>query len=149
MLFLVTLLNCILICSTSGKFSCAYTLLEHSSCSVLICTHIVLFLKNDSGSGSSSLEIAAGEFVEVEVWTRSVLGAAFTIVDHNDKKKTIAPKVEVKHTGGEDEASHPTCTKITTERLAGPLHIKLKADSHAGRFSCHNYLAVYKFFVKP
>lgn len=110
---------------------------------------LTFFLLNNSGSGSSSMEIAAGEFVEVQVWTRSVPGAAFTIVDHNDKKKTIAAKVEVKHTGGEDEASHPTCTKITTERLAGPLHIKLKADSHAGRFTCINFLAVYKFFNKP
>ena len=85
----------------------------------------------------------------MEVWTRSTAGAAFSIVDHNDKKKTILPKVEVKHTGGEDENAHPTCCKVTIERIAGPVHIKLKADSHAGRFSCHNYLAVFKFLNKP
>lgn len=103
------------------------------------------------GSGSTSLDISAKEFVEVEVWTRSTAGASFAIVDHNDKKTTFLPKQDVKHSGsGDDEKEHPTkCILTTRERLAGPLHIKVKADSYAGRFSCHNYLVVFQFFDKP
>jgi hypothetical protein len=99
-----------------------------------------------SGSGSTSLEIQGGEFVEVEVWTRSTAGAAFTIVDGTDKKKTINPKVEVRHEGAGDESESPTCCQLNKERIAGPIGIKVKAESHAGRFSCHNYLIVFKFY---
>lgn len=99
-----------------------------------------------SGSGSTSLEIKEGEFVEVEVWTRSTAGAAFTIVDGTDKKKTINPKVDVKHEGSGDEKESPTCRQLNKERIAGPVGIKVKAESYAGRFSCHNYLVVFKFY---
>lgn len=100
------------------------------------------------GSGSTSLEIAAGEFVEIEVWTRSTAGGGFTVVDNNDKKKVYMDKVEVKHQGDGSESERPTCITMTKERIAGPKHIKLKAESNAGRFSCHNYLVVFKFYEK-
>jgi hypothetical protein len=110
---------------------------------------LFLFFCTKSGSGSVNYEIAAGEFVEIYVWTRSNSGAAFAVVDYNDKKKTLQDKVEVKHEGSDDVSEKPTCVKITKERIAGPVHIKVKADSHAGRFSCHNYLVVYHFFPSP
>lgn len=100
------------------------------------------------GSGSASLEIAAGEFVEVTVWTRSTLGAAFSIVDHNNKKTVYNDTVEVKHDGKGDEHESPTCVSLNKERISGPKHIKVKADSHAGRFTCHNFLVVFKFYDK-
>lgn len=98
------------------------------------------------GSGSTSLELSAGEFVECEVWTRSTAGGGFSIVDHNDKKTVINPKVEVKHAGTDDVSESPTCILLNKERIAGPAHIRVKAESNAGRFSCHNYLVVFKFF---
>lgn len=94
------------------------------------------------------MEIQAGEFVEVMVWTRSTMGGAFTIVDQNDKKKVYVDKTEVKHTGKGEDTEMPTCVTMTEERITGPKHIKVKADSHAGRFTCHNFLIVFKFFDK-
>lgn len=100
------------------------------------------------GSGSYSLEIQAGEFVEIEVWTRSTAGGNFTIVDHNDKKNIYNEKVEVKHSGNGDENEMPTCVVLNKARIAGPKHLKVKAESNAGRFSCHNYLVNFKFYDK-
>ena len=94
------------------------------------------------------MEIKAGEFVEVTVWTRSTMGAAFTVVDHNNKKTVYIDKVEVKHAGKGEETEMPTCVSLTKERISGPKHIKVKADSHAGRFTCHNFLVVFTFFDK-
>lgn len=104
---------------------------------------------HSSGSGSVHVEIPAGQFVEVQVWTRSTTGAAFAVVDFNDKKKTIVPSTEVKHEGTDEVDEKPTRTIITKNRIAGPVHVKVKAESHAGRFSTHNYLVVFKFFPTP
>lgn len=99
------------------------------------------------GSGSTSIEVAAGEFVEIHVWTRSTMGAAFTVVDHDNKKTVYIDKIEVKHAGKGEETENPTSVLLTGKgRVAGPKHIKVKADSHAGRFTCHNFLVAFKFY---
>lgn len=96
------------------------------------------------------MQVAAGEFVEVEVWTRCTAGAAFSIVDFHDKKKHLLEKVEVKHNGtGTDEDEMPTCTKITKNRIAGPVHMKVNANAHASRFHANNFLVVYYVFPSP
>lgn len=96
------------------------------------------------------MEVAAGEFVEVEVWCRCTAGAAFSIVDFHDKKKHLLGNVEVKHTGtGTDENEYPTKTKITTARIAGPVHMRVRADAHASRFHANNFLVVYYTFPTP
>ncbi|CAJ1950039.1 unnamed protein product [Cylindrotheca closterium] len=97
------------------------------------------------GSGASSFEIAAGEQVDITIYTRSKLGANFCVVDGKTKKE-ILPNVEVKHTGGESLSDLPTCKKFTEERLVGPMSIKVKADSNAGRFTTHNFLAVFSVY---
>ncbi|CAB9506622.1 Phosphatidylinositol/phosphatidylcholine transfer protein [Seminavis robusta] len=101
------------------------------------------------GSGSFSIEVSQGEYVEVEVWTRSTAGGGFSVVDHNDKKNIIVDKMEVKHEGTGDEKESPTRVVMTKTRLAGPMHLRVKAESNAGRFSCHNYLLAFIFFDKP
>ena len=86
--------------------------------------------------------------MEVEVWTRSTAGGKFSIVDNNDKKMVYQDAVEVKHAGEGTETERPTCVALTKARIAGPKHLKIKADSNAGRFSCHNYLINVKFYEK-
>lgn len=56
--------------------------------------------------------------------------------------------MEVQHTGGESLSDMPTCKKYTETKLAGPLSLKLKADSNAGRFATHNFLAVFAVYKK-
>lgn len=100
------------------------------------------------GSDTIPFQLEAGDFVEVEVWTRSTAGAGFTIVDGIDKKKVYNAKVEVKHAGSGKDTEMPTCVTLNKERLAGPKAIKVKVDSNAGRFSTNNYLIVIKFYDK-
>lgn len=70
-------------------------------------------------------------------------------MDYNDKKKTILGPTEVKHEGSDDVNEKPSRVEITKKRIPGPVHVKVKAESHAGRFSCHNYLVVFQFFPTP
>jgi len=98
------------------------------------------------GSDTIQLQLEAGDFVEVEVWTRSTAGAGFTIVDGIDKKKVYNEKVEVKHAGAGKDTEMPTSITLNKERIAGPKALKIKVDSNAGRFATHNYLLVFKFY---
>lgn len=99
------------------------------------------------GSGSATFEIAEGEELEVYIYTRAKVGAKFSIVDAKTKAE-IVPNIEVKHTGGETDKDMPTHKLLTEAKLAGPVSIKVKADSNAGRFTTNNFLAVFTVFRK-
>ena len=82
------------------------------------------------------------------MYTRSTAGGKFQILN-NESKAEICPVVEVKHFGTEDVTEKPTSKKITSKHIEGPLNIKIKVDSNAGRFSRQNFLLVlYHYKVK-
>mmetsp|Transcript_23769 Transcript_23769/g.35961 ORF Transcript_23769/g.35961 Transcript_23769/m.35961 type:complete len:434 (+) Transcript_23769:175-1476(+) len=92
------------------------------------------------GSSSYKTEINEDEEVEVFVWTRSVPGAKFSIVDQdksNGPPKVYAPTVEIVHKElSKDQSEKPTSASLTpTGRIVGPANIKVKADSNGSRFS--------------
>lgn len=118
--------------------------LTQVSCLSLSYTHHPSFLAF-SGHASEIIDVAAGEEVEIQVFTRSLPGGKFHITNA-DTKADLAPIVEVKHTGAGDETERPTHETITTERIKGPLKIKVKGDSNAGRFSRQNFLVVFFHF---
>lgn len=100
------------------------------------------------GSGSATFEIAAGEELDVSIYTRSKAGCKFSIVESKSKKEIVA-KVEIKHDGGDtDSADMPMHKSLTETRLDGPISIKVKADSMAGRFTTHNFLACFSVYRK-
>lgn len=100
-----------------------------------------------SGHGSVTAEIGKGEEVEVTVWTRSTSGAVFSIHDHEHKHgQVLVDNVEVKHHGTTDVTEPPTSVTLTKTRIVGPTSIKVKADSHAGRFSTHNFMVVFNVY---
>jgi hypothetical protein len=94
------------------------------------------------GHSTETIDIPAGEEVEIQVFTRSIPGGKFHLTNA-DTKADVAPIVEVKHTGAGDETEMPTFAQITTERIKGPMKLKIKADSNAGRFSRQNFLLVF------
>lgn len=96
------------------------------------------------GHGSSTTDVSEGEELEIQIWTTSSPGAAFTITHPHSKNPPVVAPVDVKHNGSE-RPSHQT---ITTTHIAGPTKIKVKADSHAGRFTTENFLVVYRFYNK-
>ena len=85
--------------------------------------------------------------MEIYIYTRAKAGAKFTIVDAKSKKEIVGT-TEIKHTGGETEHDMPTHKVLTEAKLQGPLSLKIKADSNAGRFTTNNFLAVYTVFRK-
>jgi hypothetical protein len=91
--------------------------------------------------------VPAGEEVEIQVFTRSQAGGKFHITNA-DTKFDLAPIVEVKHTGTGDETERPTHVTISKDRIKGPLKIKIKGDSNAGRFARQNFLVVFFHFRK-
>jgi hypothetical protein len=92
-------------------------------------------------------EFGAGEEVEVTVWTRSTSGAAFSVTHAEHKHGApYVENVQVKHFGSDDVTEPPTCVTLTKEHIVGPCKIKVKADSHAGRFSTHNYMVVFNVY---
>lgn len=98
------------------------------------------------GSGSIKTEIAAGESVEISVWTRSTAGAKFTLCDSDKKGPDWAAGVLAQHKGTSDMKEAPTETKITTKKIEGPAKIKVKADSNAGRFTTNNFLVSFAIY---
>ena len=96
------------------------------------------------GHDSVTCNVASNEECEVTIFTRSSAGAKFSLHNH-DTKETILEAVEVKHTSGslEDKSTEQT---ITTSRIPGPLTIKLKADSNAGRFSTQNVFICFTLY---
>jgi hypothetical protein len=82
--------------------------------------------------------------LEVCVFTRSTAGAKFTLTNCGTKTHYV-DDVEVKH-ADEDENGKPTTVILNpTTPIDGPVKVKVKADSHASRFSSHNYLVVFSF----
>lgn len=96
-----------------------------------------------SGHNSVKTEVHEGEEVDVIVWTRCVSGAKFSITDQDKKMPSFVEGVEVKHTGGHEVADMPTETKLTSKRVKGPAKIKVKADSHASRFTTEKFLVAF------
>jgi hypothetical protein len=92
------------------------------------------------------IEVKAGETLDISVYTHAVLGAKFTLTN-TDTKATIndGAQVEVKHSGTDDPLEMPSSKKITNAPIVGPINVKVKADSNAGRFSTNNFLLVSTF----
>lgn len=83
-----------------------------------------------SSSDSTKLTIGANEEADIWVYTRSVEGAEFHVLD--DNKRELVPVQMVKHTGG-DEFCLPTRTQLTvTGKIAGPLVVKIKGVNNGG-----------------
>lgn len=103
------------------------------------------------GHGSASVEVKAGEALEIHGYTRSLAGATFSVTaaDHSKKKGAheYVKAVEVKH-NTDDELKPPTCVQVTSSRVVGPAHLKVKLDSHGGRFSSERFLVAFSFFPK-
>jgi hypothetical protein len=100
----------------------------------------------DSGHGSETVDVNAGELLEVSVYTRATAGALFSLTDANSKKQ-YTDDVSVQHQGdGVDDNELPTSVILNTGKLIqGPCKVKVKADSKGSRFSTHNYLLVFSF----
>lgn len=89
-----------------------------------------------------------GEELEVSIYTRSVAGAKFTLVDATNKLAApLASDVEVKHSGtGEDPEEIPTHKAISSTNIVGPASIKVKAESIGSRWSTQNFLVVFSVY---
>lgn len=106
------------------------------------------FLHFYSGHGSCTYDIAAGEELEVTIYTRSTAGAKFTLTDTNHSKAPWVENVEVKHSGTDDINETPSHETITKEKIVGPASVKVKADSNGGRWSTHNFLVVFSVYTQ-
>lgn len=85
-----------------------------------------------------------GEELEVSVYTRSVTGASFTVVDGTSKNATpYVSDVVVKHTGADDAEAIPTHAIITKTNIKGPASVKVKAESVGSRWTTQNMLVVF------
>jgi hypothetical protein len=107
-----------------------------------VCLHIC------SGSGSVVVQVQEDEKVEVTVYTHSTAGASFTLYNA-DTKENYVTDVVVKHGGTEDMSEQSTHLVLNpTSPIEGPIQLKLKATSNAGRFTTNNFFIVYKFSKK-
>ena len=107
-----------------------------------------VFLPLRRGHGSVTYEVGAEEEIEISVYTRSQAGAKFTITDVAHSHAPWVENFEVKHSGPDDPDSQPTHMVITKEKISGPIHLKVKADSNAGRWSTHNYVIAFSVYRK-
>jgi hypothetical protein len=82
--------------------------------------------------------------MDVTVYTRGTTGATFSISD--DLKNVILSDVDVTHVGSIEHHAPPTCKKITSSRIKGPLNLKIKGESKGSRFSPENFLVVCSIF---
>lgn len=93
-----------------------------------------------SGYGSDSIEVPAGESMDVSIYTRSTAGATFTITDAHGKIPVV-DGVEVTHKDASDHM--PTNVKLNQSKpFVGPMKLKIKAESMGSRFTSHNYMIV-------
>ena len=90
------------------------------------------------------------EEADVIVYTRGTGGSTFSVMDKDHKGKRFVQGVDVVHNGSpDDENEPPTNVKLTESRIAGPSHIKVKADSKSGRFKgSETYLIVINYYPK-
>ena len=86
-------------------------------------------------SGHATVEVPAGQEVEVTLWTRSINEVVASVVDQNDKTKVFVSGTSFKHTGGTGDNDKPSSMLLTKNRIAGPAKLKIKFESKAGRFS--------------
>lgn len=95
-------------------------------------------------SASTKCEVQAGEELEINVYTRSTIGAKFNVFDANNKAGTNwATDVPVKHIG-EDPEKMPSSLTLTKQNIKGPASVEVKAKSMGGRFAgSANYLVVF------
>ena len=100
------------------------------------------------GHGSEVVTVPASEKLVVSVHTRSTAGGNFSL--HNaDTKDSVFPSVLVKHNGTDDVTERPSHITVNESKpLVGPLKVKVKVDSNAGRFSTQNFLLVCTFHQK-
>jgi len=97
------------------------------------------------GHGSETVEVLSGERCRVTVFTRSTAGANFTLTDAKTKTHFVE-NVLAKHHGSDDENERPTATPINESApVVGPCTLKIKADSHASRFSTQHFLVAFNF----
>lgn len=86
--------------------------------------------------------------MEVSIYTRSVAGAVFHIVDASTKTP-IVENILVKHDGTGSDDEKPTCVSLNPKTVVeGPLNVKIKAESKGSRFSSYDYLIVFSFQPK-
>ena len=101
----------------------------------------------NSGHGSCTYTIEAGEELNVSIYTRSTSGAKFTVCDANHNKAPWVENFEVKHLGTDDVSETPSHMSLTgSNNITGPQHVKVKADSNGGRWSSTTYLVVFTVF---
>ena len=87
--------------------------------------------------------------MEIKAYTRSKLGAKFTLTDADHSHDPWVNLLEVKHTGGESLDDLPSVQSITpAKKISGPANIKVKADSNAGRFSTQNFMIFFSVYRK-
>ena len=100
------------------------------------------------GHGSEVVTVPAGFELLVTVHTRSTAGGNFSL--HNaDSKDTLHAPVLVKHNGTDDPSERPTHANLNEHnKISGPIKVKVKVDSNAGRFSTQNFLMVFTMNVK-
>ena len=100
------------------------------------------------GHGSEVVTVPAGFELLVTVHTRSTAGGNFSL--HNaDSKDTLHAPVLVKHNGTDDPSERPTHVNLNEHnKISGPIKVKVKVDSNAGRFSTQNFLMVFTMNVK-
>mmetsp|Transcript_22498 Transcript_22498/g.53093 ORF Transcript_22498/g.53093 Transcript_22498/m.53093 type:complete len:461 (-) Transcript_22498:445-1827(-) len=101
----------------------------------------VLYLRT---SASATFDILAGEELDVVVYTRSNIGATFTISDAKNKAgQVLASNVHIKH-HGEDLDKLPSNVTLTKQTIKGPASVEVKAKSLGSRFAgSTNYLVVF------
>lgn len=88
------------------------------------------------------MEIAAGESLEISVYTRSNAGATFSVVEA-DTKSVLVEAADVTHSG---EGDSPLSVQLNNgQPMKGPLKLKIKAESKGSRFSTNNYMLVFGF----
>ena len=103
-------------------------------------------IKADLPGTGGNLQDCCREELDVSIYTRSEAGSKFSIVDSKSKKE-IVPKVEIKR-GGNVGSDMPIRKTLTETKLDGPISIKVKAESMAGRFATHNFLVCFSVYRK-
>lgn len=101
----------------------------------------VLYLRT---TASAACDVVAGEELEVSVYTRSTIGATFTVSDAKNKAVAAwAKDVQIKHYSDDLELL-PSNVTLTKQNIKGPASVEVKAKSLGGRFAgSTNYLVVF------
>lgn len=95
-----------------------------------------------SKSASHVFEVAAGETLDITVYTKAKNGAMFS-VSTEDKKQVFVEKVDITFKGnGNADNESPETVKLA-EGLKGPMKYKVKAEAKSGALSYDNYLLSY------